>query len=77
MICRIFFIRYCGAGLGGVFDGVNVGAVVGGDVNVAVGGTLVSVGIGVYVAVGKSGMIVMPGTGVRVGTLGTHSRCPA
>ena len=68
---------YCGGGLGGVLDAVNVGAVVGGDVNVALGGTSVSVGLGVYVAVGKSGITVTPGTGVRVGTLGTHSRCPA
>ncbi len=76
-ICRIFFMRYCGDGLGGVFDGVRVGAVVGVYVNVALGGTLVSVGMAVYVAVGKSGMIVMPGTGVRVGTLGTHRSWPA
>lgn len=71
-------MRYSAAGLGGVFDAVNVGATVGRDVDVAVGGgRLVSVGLGVLVAVGKSGITVTPGTGVRVGILGTHSNCPA
>lgn len=42
-ICSIFFIRQ-GDGLGGVFDGVNVGATV--AVNVGVG-TVVSVGVDV------------------------------
>jgi hypothetical protein len=79
MTWNVFFMRYCGDGLGGVFDGVKVGGVVGADVNVALGGTIVSVEmiICVAVAVGKSGIIVTPGTGVRVGTLGTHSSCPA
>jgi hypothetical protein len=56
---------------------VNVGAMVGLGVNVALGGIVVSVGMIVFVADGKSGMIVTPGTGVRVGTLGTHRTCPA
>jgi len=73
MSCTILFIRYCD-GLGGVFDGVNVGATV--AVNVEVG-TVVSVGMIVFVAVGKLGMIVTPGTGVMVGTFGTQSNCPA
>jgi hypothetical protein len=62
---------------------------------VAVAGTLVSVGAGVFVgtgdsvtmnvevadgripgvALGKVGMMVTPG--VKVGTFGTHSTCPA
>lgn len=73
MICRVFFMRYS-KGVGGVLDAVNVGATVGADVKVALGGIDVSVGWSVYVAVGKSGTIVTPGTGVRVGTFGTHSR---
>lgn len=72
-------MRYSAAGLGGVLEAVKVGAVVGLDVNVALAGMLVSVGMNVCVAVavGKSGMFVTPGTGVRVGTLGTHRTCPA
>lgn len=70
-------MRYSTDGLGGVLDAVKVGATVGVEVDVAVGGTLVSVAVAVDVAVGKSGITVTPGTGVRVGTLGTHSRCPA
>ena len=64
-------------GLGGVFEEVNVGAIVGAVVNVALGGTVVSVGLRVFVAVGKSGTMVTPGTGVRVATFGTQSSCPA
>jgi hypothetical protein len=58
-----------------VFEGVNVADAVGMNVDVAVGGTVVAVGINVLdgVAVGKSGIIVTPGTGVRVGTFGTQS----
>ena len=78
MACNDFFMRYSDTcGLGGVFDGVNVGATVGAVVNVALGGTVVSVGLRVFVAVGKSGIIVTPGTGVRVATFGTHRSCPA
>jgi hypothetical protein len=64
-------MRYCD-GVGGAFEGVNVGGVVGIVVNVALGGTLVAVGmtvVGVYIAVGESGTIVTPGTGVRVATI--------
>jgi hypothetical protein len=74
MTCSVFFMRYSAAGLGGVLEAVKVGAMVGEDVNVALGGMLVSVGLSVFVDVGKSGTMVTPGTGVRVGTLGTHSR---
>jgi hypothetical protein len=78
MIWNVLFMRYSD-GVGGVLDGVNVGAVVAVDVNVELGGIVVSVGMNVSVAaaVGKSGTIVTPGTGVRVGTLGTHSTWPA
>jgi len=71
-------MRYC-CGVIGVFEGVSVGTAVAVDVGVAVE-VLVAVGVDVKVAVavpvGKSGMTVMPGTGVRVGTLGTQSNCP-
>ena len=72
-------MRYCGAdGLGGV------SVTVGWDVNVAVGGGSVAVSVGgtgvggtdVCEAVGVSGIVVIPGMGVRVGTFGTHSLCP-
>lgn len=82
MTCAVLFMGQ-DDGLGGVFEGVNVGAVVGVDVGVPVGGTNVSVGttvfvlVAVAVAVGKLGMMVVPGIGVRVGTLGTQSNCPA
>ncbi len=62
---------------------------VGIKVEVAVGGSFVAVFVGgiavaacvavcvaVEVAVGKSGTIVTPGIGVRVGMLGTQSLCP-
>lgn len=58
--------------------GMNVDVALGGGsvaVLVLVTGAVVFVGDGV--SVGKSGMIVTPGTGVRVGMLGTHSLCPA
>ena len=74
-------------GLGGskavvaVAVGVEVKVLVGISVEVAVGvsvggGSVVAVGVSVCegVAVGKSGMLVMPG--VRVGTFGTQSRWP-
>jgi hypothetical protein len=72
--CKSFFICY-GAGGIGVFEGVNVGDAVAVNVEVAVGGTGVRLGVNVAdgVAVGKSGTMVTPGTGVSVGTLGTHS----
>jgi hypothetical protein len=60
----------------GVFDGVNVAVGVMVDVAVAVGWT-VAVAVAVDVSVGKLGMMVCPGTGVRVGTFGTQSNCPA
>ena len=47
-----------------------VGVSVGGCVNV---GAAVKVGVAVFVDVGSSGMMVTPGTGVRVGTFGTQS----
>ena len=77
--CKSFFICYSAAGVIGVFEGVKVGVAVGVDVEVAVGGMLVAVGtsvadgVTVGVAVGKLGRLVTPGTGVRVGTLGTQS----
>ena len=77
-------MRYCDCGVTGVVEGVCVGGSVGISVFVAVGGTSVSVAVAgtgtsvvVGVVVGKLGMIVSPGTGVRVGTLGTQSSCPA
>ena len=80
---RIKFLIYSGAGLtgvGGTSDGVNVGGtlVAVGGTSVAVGGTSVAVGtiISVGVKVGKSGMTVTPGLGVRVGTFGTQSSWP-
>lgn len=55
---------------------VNVGMAVAGSVGIceAVGGAVVTVGSDVCEAVGNVGMIVIPGTGVRVGMFGTHSR---
>jgi hypothetical protein len=61
----------------GVF--VLVGIWGGGTVKVSVGGSVelgtgvVAMGVDVSVDVGKSGMVVMPGMGVRVGTFGTQS----
>jgi hypothetical protein len=55
--------------------GVTVKASVGG--NVELGATVVAMGSEVFVDVGRSGMLVMPGMGVRVGTFGTHSLWPA
>ena len=58
---------------------------VGMEVDVAVGvgvavdvlvGILVAVCVAVDVSVGKSGITVTPGTGVRVGILGTHNKSP-
>jgi hypothetical protein len=57
--------------VGMVAVGMNVA--VGGGAVVAVGGTVVKLAVTVGVLVGKFGMIVTPGTGVRVGTLGTQS----
>ncbi len=86
-----FLIRYC-EGVGGVFVavGTTVQVDVGTSVSVAVAvgscvgvevlvGTLVAVAVGVAVevSVGNSGMMVTPGTGVRVGIFGTHNLCPA
>lgn len=59
-----------------VSDGVevDVGIVaVGGGAVVAAGGSLVKLAVTVGVLVGKLGMVVTPGTGVRVGMLGTQS----
>ncbi len=84
-----FLILYCDeGGLVGVFAavGIEVEVAVGNEVEVAVGmevavavGSSVAVGIsvGVEVAVGKFGITVTPGTGVRVGMFGTQSLCPA
>ena len=64
--------------LHGVFvgNGVNEGVkvVVGGGAVVAVGGMEVKLAVTVGVLVEKVGMMVTPGTGVRVGTLGTQRR---
>jgi hypothetical protein len=59
----------------GVEEGVTVKVEVGGGVEL--GTAVVAVGNEVFVEVGKSGMVVAPGTGVRVGTFGTHSLWPA
>lgn len=77
-----FLIRYCdgGWGLGGVFVAVGIGVevAVGGSVAVLIAVMVMGVGtVGIDVSVGKSGMIVTPGTGVRVEILGTQSLCPA
>ena len=40
-------------------------------------GVAVGMDVSVGVAVEKSGMLVTPGIGVRVGKLGTQSNCPA
>ena len=58
-----------------VDEGITVEISVGG--NVELGTSVVAMGSGVLVEVGRSGMMVMPGMGVRVGTFGTHSRWPA
>ena len=61
----------------GVFVLVGIGE--GGTVKVSVGGSVelgtgvVAMGVDVSVDVGKSGMVVVPGIGVRVGTFGTQS----
>jgi hypothetical protein len=65
----------------GVLDGVKVGAAVGTEVSVALGGTGVALGtsVSVDVAVGKEGINVTPGVGrTRVGMmiLGTHNNWP-
>jgi len=59
----------------GVGEGVTVKVSVGGSVELGV--TVVATGSEVFVNVGKSGMVVVPGIGVRVGTFGTQSLCPA
>ena len=53
---------------------IKVEVAVDGIVNV---GTVVFVRVCVAVEVGKFGMIVTPGMGVRVGMFGTQSLCPA
>jgi hypothetical protein len=64
-------VRVAAAGTVALGWEVAEGSVV--EVGGTVGGTLVAEGV----SVGNSGMIVTPGTGVRVGTLGTHNLCPA
>lgn len=59
----------------GVEEGVTVKVEVGRDVEL--GTSVVAMGSEVFVEVGKSGMAVAPGTGVRVGTFGTQSLWPA
>lgn len=67
----------------GIGGGVTVKASVGGIVAVgsavvAMGGEVfVAAGSEVFVAVGEAGIVVAPGTGVRVGTFGTQSLWPA
>ena len=56
-------------------EGVTVRVSVGGSVELGV--TVVAMGTEVFVEVGKSGMVVVLGMGVRVGTFGTQSRWPA
>ena len=59
-----------------VGDGVKVkvDVRVGGSVELGTG--VVAMGVDVSVDVGKSGTVVVPGIGVRVGTFGTQSLCP-
>ena len=59
----------------GIGEGVTVKASVGGIV--ALGSAVVAMGSEVFVAAGEAGMVVTPGTGVRVGTFGTQSLWPA
>ena len=58
-----------------VGEGITVKVEVGG--NVELGTAVVAMGSEVFVEVGRLGMAVAPGTGVRVGTFGTHSLWPA
>lgn len=73
------FMCYCEGGSAvvgvAVGEGVTVKVSVGG--NVELGVTVVGIGSEVFVEVGKSGMVVVPGMGVRVGTFGTQSLWPA
>lgn len=78
-----FLIRYCnGDGVFGVFveAGMDVCVAVAGGGFVFVGGGVLLGGTvlvdGTEVSVGKSGRLVTPGTGVRVGMFGTQSLCP-
>ena len=80
--CIVFFICYGNDVMVAVGVLVAVGAVVGVSVTKVVGvsvggcvnvGAVVKVGVAVFVDVGTSGMMVTPGTGVRVGTFGTQS----
>jgi len=57
-----------------VGDGVTVKVSVGDSVELGTG--VVATGVDVSVDVGKSGTVVVPGIGVRVGTFGTQSLCP-
>ena len=57
-----------GTSVVGICEAVTVGRLV------EVGTSVVATGCEVFVAVGKSGTVVMPG--VRVGTFGTQSLCP-
>ncbi len=59
----------------GIGEGVTVKVSVGGSVELGV--TVVATGSEVFVDVGKSGIEVVPGMGVRVGTFGTQSLWPA
>jgi len=59
----------------GIGEGVTVKLSVGGSVELGI--TVVATGSEVFVDVGKSGMEVVPGIGVRVGRFGTQSRWPA
>ena len=59
----------------GIGEGVTVKVSVGGSVELGV--TVVATGSEVFVDVGKSGMEVVPGMGVRVGRFGTQSLWPA
>jgi hypothetical protein len=60
-----------------VGEGVTVKVEVAVGEFVEVGTGVVAMGVAVSVDVGKSGIVVVPGIGVRVGTFGTQSLCPA
>jgi hypothetical protein len=72
-------MRYCEGGGSVVSVAVEEGITVKVDVgrDVELGTAVVGMGSEVFVEVGKVGMEVAPGTGVRVGTFGTQSLWPA
>ena len=80
---KYFLIRYCDCEAGrtvgvAVAVGRSVGMAVGREVEVGSSvALLVAVGRASGVSVGNCGILVTPGTGVRVGRFGTQSLWPA